>query len=165
MIEQEYAGFWIRAWASLIDTILVLIVLVPLIVSIYGLNYMSMESVNASSSYSASFYSFEGKGNFIINYILPAFIVLAFWIYKSATPGKMLTKLKIVDAKTGEKPSLRQFMLRYLGYFVSSFIFCLGFIWIAFDKRKQGWHDKIAGTVVIREFSKEAVKFSKEEDL
>ena len=32
---------------------------------------------------------------------------------------------------------------------ISGALFNLGFIWIAFDKRKQGWHDKIAGTVVI----------------
>ncbi len=41
-------------------------------------------------------------------------------------------------------------MGRYLGYFASTIPLCLGFLWIAFDKRKQGWHDKLAGTVVIR---------------
>ena len=75
---------------------------------------------------------------------------------------KMLTKLTIVDAKTGKKPSKKQFILRYLGYFLSSFVFCLGFIWIAFDKKKQGWHDKIAGTVVVKESSVEAVLFESE---
>jgi len=40
---------------------------------------------------------------------------------------------------------------RYFGYYVSGLILALGFIWIAFDKRKQGWHDKLAGTLVIRE--------------
>jgi uncharacterized RDD family membrane protein YckC len=39
---------------------------------------------------------------------------------------------------------------RFFAYFVSIFPACLGFLWIAFDRRKQGWHDKIAGTVVVR---------------
>lgn len=164
MKEQEYAGFWIRVLASIIDTVMIIIILVPIMALIYGVNYMSTESMSGGVSYSASSYSFEGGGNFILNYILPAVIVLAFWIYKSATPGKMLTKLTIVDAKTGKKPTKGQFILRYLGYFVSSFIFCLGFIWIAFDKKKQGWHDKIAGTVVIRESLKEPVKFGHDEN-
>ena len=155
---MTYAGFWIRVGASLIDTFMLLLILLPLAVSIYGLNSMSMEMSDGGMSYSASSYSFEGSGNFFLNYLLPAIIVIAFWLFKSATPGKMLTKLTIVDAKTGKKPTLGQFMLRYVGYFLSS-ILLLGFIWIAFDKRKQGWHDKLAGTVVVRDSNIEEVKF------
>jgi uncharacterized RDD family membrane protein YckC len=57
---------------------------------------------------------------------------------------------RIVDAKTGGKPSFKQEAIRYLGYFVSTFPLCLGLIWVGIDKRKQGWHDKLAGTVVVR---------------
>jgi uncharacterized RDD family membrane protein YckC len=42
-------------------------------------------------------------------------------------------------------------VIRLLCYFVSALPFYLGFLWAAFDRRKQGWHDKIAGTVVIQE--------------
>ena len=41
-------------------------------------------------------------------------------------------------------------MIRYLGYYVSAIPFGLGLLWVAFDPRKQGWHDKMAGTVVVR---------------
>ncbi len=157
---MTYAGFWIRVGASLIDTFVMLLILLPLIANIYGLNSTSMEMSSAGMSYYASSYSFEGSGNFFLNYLLPAIVVIAFWLLKSATPGKMLTKLTIVDAKTGKKPTLVQFLLRYVGYFLSC-IFLLGFIWVAFDKRKQGWHDKIAGTVVIRDSRIEEVKFEK----
>ena len=160
---MTYAGFWIRVGASLIDTFILLLVLFPFMASIYGLNSMNTEFSGDGMNYSASSYSFEGSDNFFINYILPAVIVLAFWIYKSATPGKMITKLTIVDAKTGKKPTTLQFVLRYLGYFLSS-IFLLGFIWIAFDKKKQGWHDKIAGTVVVRDSSVEEVRFENDEE-
>jgi uncharacterized RDD family membrane protein YckC len=57
---------------------------------------------------------------------------------------------KVVDAKTLGKPSNGQFIGRYLCYYVSSLLLGLGFIWVGFDSRKQGWHDKLAGTVVIR---------------
>jgi uncharacterized RDD family membrane protein YckC len=50
---------------------------------------------------------------------------------------------------------------QYFGYFVSILPLMLGFIWVGIDKKKQGFHDKLAGTVVIREWSKEAVKFDK----
>jgi uncharacterized RDD family membrane protein YckC len=138
MNEQEYAGFWIRAWASIIDTILMLIIIMPILFAIYGADLWVRESFVA------------GFWDFIFQYILPAIAVIILWIYKSATPGKMLTGLIIVDAKTGEKPSTGQFIVRYLGYYVSIIPLSLGFIWVGIDKRKQGWHDKLAGTVVIK---------------
>lgn len=92
----------------------------------------------------------HGPTNFIISYLFPAIASITFWIYKSATPGKMVLGLKIVDADTGGPCSTGQLIGRYLGYYVSLLVFFLGFIWVAFDKRKQGWHDKLAGTLVIR---------------
>ena len=128
MNEQEYAGFWIRAWASIIDTILMLIIIMPILFAIYGADLWVRESFVA------------GFWDFIFQYILPAIAVIILWIYKSATPGKMLTGLIIVDAKTGEKPSTGQFIVRYLGYYVSIIPLSLGIIWVGIDKRKQGWH-------------------------
>ncbi len=75
---------------------------------------------------------------------------LYFWVYVSATPGKMAMALKIVDAKTLEAPSRKQLYIRFLGYLLSTLPLGLGFLWIAFDKRKQGWHDKLAHTLVIK---------------
>jgi len=138
MNEQEYAGFWIRAWASIIDTILMLIIIMPILFAIYGADLWVRESFVA------------GFWDFIFQYILPAIAVIILWVYKSATPGKMITGLIIVDAKTGEKPSTGQFIVRYLGYYVSIIPLSLGIIWVGIDKRKQGWHDKLAGTVVIK---------------
>lgn len=78
-------------------------------------------------------------------------IILLFWVYRSATPGKMILRMKIVDAKTGGAPSKAQLIGRYFGYFLSTLPLGLGFLWIYYDKKKQGWHDKLAGTVVIVE--------------
>jgi len=150
MNEQEYAGFWIRTWASIIDTVLILLIIWPILTGIYGVEYWQ----------STSFV--QGTWDVLLNYILPAIAVIIFWSYKSATPGKMVTNLTIVDAKSGGKPSTGQFIGRYLGYYVSMLPLFLGIIWVGIDKRKQGWHDKLAGTVVIKSNHTEAVKFESE---
>ena len=62
----------------------------------------------------------------------------------------MATKLKIVDAKTGNKLSVGQAIGRYFAYIPAILPLGLGLIWVGIDKKKQGWHDKLAGTVVIR---------------
>jgi uncharacterized RDD family membrane protein YckC len=137
--EPKYAGFWIRVAAALIDTIWLILITFPFLIMIYGMDYFN----------GALGKPVLGIWNFIISYVLPAVVIIIFWIYRSATPGKMVVKVKIVDAKTGEQPSTGQYIGRYLAYFVSSFPLGLGIIWVAFDKRKRGWHDMLAGTVVI----------------
>ncbi|MES9886029.1 MAG: RDD family protein [Candidatus Sedimenticola sp. 6PFRAG1] len=78
--------------------------------------------------------------------------IILFWRYWGATPGKMLIHVKIVDARTYNPPSVGQLVGRYLGYLASAIPLMLGFIWIAFDRKKQGFHDKLSGTVVIRSY-------------
>ena len=81
--------------------------------------------------------------------LLPLAYYLGFWLWRSATPGKMLCRLEIRSADQGRlRPG--QALLRLLAYLPSLFLFGLGFLWIAFDRDKQGWHDKIAGTTVVR---------------
>ena len=77
-------------------------------------------------------------------------LVILFWAKKQATPGKMAVSAKIVDAKTGGKPSTKQCVGRYFAYILSFIPFGLGFLWVAFDPKKQSWHDKLAGTVVVK---------------
>lgn len=105
-----------------------------------------------------------GLGDFVINLVLPAAVVIAFWVYMGATPGKMAMSARIVDADTGAPLTTTQSVIRYLGYFVSLVQFGVGYIWIAFDRRKQGWHDKMANSVVVRPAEKEPVKFNQKTD-
>lgn len=134
-----YAGFWLRVIASLIDSLLIMLITYPILFGMYGSDYFLGEKVVA------------GIGDFLLTWVFPATAIILFWVYRSATPGKMLIKAKIVDAKTGAKPSTGKLIGRYFAYFVSMIPLMLGIIWVGIDKRKQGWHDKIAGTVVIRE--------------
>ena len=139
--DVKYAGFWIRFVAFLVDSVLVVILIFPPLVGIlfalYGDKYLEPLDF------------IEGELDSWLFRILPALAVIVFWIYKSATPGKMVVNTKIVDAKTGETPSKGQCIGRYFAYYLSTLPLFMGFFWIAFDKRKQGWHDKLAGTVVI----------------
>ena len=92
-----------------------------------------------------------GLRGFFVEALLPAIAVLVFWRLYGATPGKMAVSAKIVDARTGGAPATLRLVVRYAGYLVSTLPFFLGFAWIAIDRRKQGWHDKIAGTLVIND--------------
>lgn len=142
--EPRYVGFWARFLAMIIDSLLLAVILGVIIGAFFGKQYLEQAMMGdpGSSSSLALWYA--------VQLLLPAAIIVAFWIYRSATPGKMVISAEIVDAKSLGKPSVGQLIVRYVGYYVSTIVLCLGFLWIAFDKRKQGWHDKIAGTVVIK---------------
>jgi len=139
--EIRYVGFWARVGAALIDTVLIIAVTYPLLIAAYGWAYFDEESKTGF---------FAGPTDIFLNWIVPALVSIGFWLTKQATPGKMVVSAKVVDAKTGATLSVGQSIGRYLGYFLSLLPLGLGFIWVAFDARKQGWHDKLAGTVVIR---------------
>jgi uncharacterized RDD family membrane protein YckC len=136
--EIEYAGFWLRVAASLIDTVMLLILLFPLLSFIYGMSYWTEQRPSPDIL------------DIALNYIAPMLIVILFWIYKSATPGKLILKMKIVDANTLQQAKTGQLIVRYLGYYLSAIPFFLGLIWVGIDKRKQGFHDMLANTVVIK---------------
>ena len=147
--ELEYVGFWLRVWASVIDSVLVVLITVPLVLAVYGRDHFLDERM------------LSGPADFLISYVLPAIAIIAFWVTRGATPGKMAIGAKIVDERTGEAPRIGQSVVRYLGYFVSMIPLFLGMIWVGFDSKKQGWHDKMAGTVVVRarDRSPEPVRF------
>ena len=132
---MEYAGFWVRLWALIIDGFLIGLIATPI------------SSIMLGGAYIASA---DLLRDFLISALLPAAYIIMFWVFKAATPGKMAISAKIVDVKTGEAPSTARYIARYVGYLISILPLGLGFIWIAFDRRKQGWHDKLAGTVVVR---------------
>jgi uncharacterized RDD family membrane protein YckC len=73
-----------------------------------------------------------------------------FWARTGATPGMRAMGLKVVRDADGGPISTGQAILRLVGYWISGAVFYLGYIWILVDKRRRGWHDLIAGTVVIK---------------
>ncbi|MES2671252.1 MAG: RDD family protein [Pseudomonadota bacterium] len=136
----EYVGFWSRVGAAIVDALLVVVITFPPLVSIYGWEYFTSEKPGFIA----------GPTDFLISWVLPFVVTVLFWVWRQATPGKMVVSARIVDAKTGGTISVGQAMGRYVAYFISMLPLGLGIFWVAFDPRKQGWHDKIAGTIVVR---------------
>jgi uncharacterized RDD family membrane protein YckC len=137
--ELEYVGFWPRVGAALIDTLLLGVITWPLLTAFYGESYWTSNRL------------ILGPMDFLLSWVFPAVAVILFWVAKQATPGKMAVSAKIVDAATGNAASTGQLIGRYFSYFLALLPFAIGIIWVAFDGRKQGWHDKLAGTVVVRQ--------------
>ncbi|MCK9687740.1 RDD family protein [Scleromatobacter humisilvae] len=129
----RYVGFWARLAAGLLDLILVLFVVIPVLVWLFGDGWT------------------EGRGvvGFVVNWVPLGGAIIAFWVMKGATPGKMAISAVVVDAQTHSPVDFWQALTRYVGYFVSTIPLFAGLAWVAFDARKQGWHDKMARTVVV----------------
>jgi len=70
---------------------------------------------------------------------------------KGRTPGKSVLGLQVVDHQTGDIPGFgKMFVREIVGRFLSGLFFGIGYFWALFDKDAQAWHDKLAGTVVIK---------------
>ena len=150
MDSMEYGGFFLRTCAYLIDYILLIIITTPILRLVYG---TQIEQIPFENEMEALLY-IQGPTDFLLRFIAPSVVIFIFWLQYDATPGKMFLGMKIVDADTGGRPQPRQYLIRILGQFVSFFFFFIGVIWVAFDPRKQSWHDKMARTVVIRKKSR-----------
>jgi uncharacterized RDD family membrane protein YckC len=132
-IAIEYMGFWLRFVAAIVDALAVSVISYAL-TFIFGL----LPDVYL----------------FLYSY-LNSFIVLLlyYWLFtglKGQTPGKMIVGIKVADM-SGNKPGLLRAALREIpGKIISTIAFYIGFLWIAWDKKKQGFHDKLATTYVIK---------------
>ncbi len=142
----EYAGFWRRLFAAGFDSLWVFAIIIYLLINVDDTNYLVLpDNIIATLPILENFQ----WQRFLVENILPIILILWLWLKYAATPGKLLVDCEIVDADTGKKIDFQQALLRYIAYTISLIPFGLGFLWVLWDKRKQGWHDKIAGTVVI----------------
>jgi uncharacterized RDD family membrane protein YckC len=85
----------------------------------------------------------------LIVFVIMATYAVGFWYQFSATPGKWVVGSKVVDAKTLEKPTFKQLIIRVFSYILSAIPLCIGFMMAAFTKDCSSLHDKVAGTLVI----------------
>jgi uncharacterized RDD family membrane protein YckC len=138
--DMEYVGFWPRVGATIIDAILIMLITWPATYFVYGWAYFESDKL------------IQGPADVLINWLAPAVIVILFWVARGQTPGKMAIGAVIVDADTGNPITAGKAIIRYLGYFISLIGLFIGYIWVGFDPKKQGWHDHIAnqeaGTLV-----------------
>ncbi|MDR2152155.1 MAG: RDD family protein [Helicobacteraceae bacterium] len=134
----EYIGFWARVAATIIDNFAQFAILFALFFALAAMGFFNSTGKKELQAI-----------GYIAEIIFGFIYTIAFWISKQATPGKMAFGATIVDAATLGKPTTGQLIGRYFAYIISAFPLFLGFIWVAFDDRKRGWHDMLAGTLVI----------------
>lgn len=151
MTTYQFAGFWRRFIAYMIDGFIISVVfLVMAIVVVIAYVAGAISGGGAALTVLADPNRMAEINPWI--WLFSIFMNIIYFTYfhgsTGRTPGKMLLGLQVISVY-GTVISFGTAFLRSVGYLVSSVVFCLGYIWIAFDKKKQGWHDKIAGTVVI----------------
>ncbi|WEQ52691.1 RDD family protein [Komagataeibacter oboediens] len=165
-----YGGFWIRVVAYLIDSIvlwallgLLGMLLVPPSLSIsifdpqstggsggdYRISYIQPADYTIVSS--TPHLHWNGNGLFeLITLLLPAAYYIVFEASSlQATPGKILCRMRVTDLYGNRITALRA-AGRYFGKYLSALICGVGFLMVMWTQRKQGLHDILAGTCVIR---------------
>jgi len=142
-----YAGFWIRFVAVIVDSVIVFVA--TIVVSIVLGILIGLLAGFTGSVVDVS----QGGPLTYLSYFVSFAISIGYFIYGWAlgsTRGMRFFRLAVVDAQTGQPIGFGRAAMRYLGYIVSVIPCYIGLIWAAFDPKKQGWHDKIAGSVVIQ---------------
>lgn len=147
----EYAGFWRRVIAFWFDWVilfgLTIVLSIPLM-AIRGLDHVS-----------DALYLFPNRNpvntmGLVVNLFLAWFFYYA--ILESskmqATLGKRMIGIKVTDYE-GKRVSFGRATLRHFSKIISFFIFFIGFLMIAFTRKKQGLHDKIANCLVLKKLS------------
>ncbi|QQG41972.1 MAG: RDD family protein [Candidatus Woesebacteria bacterium] len=140
-----YAGFWARFGASLLDGLIIGVV--SFVINLV----MGIVTAVAGGGSASSVVAVVSMVVSLIFFVLELVYFIYFIGAKGQTLGKMALKIKVVKVGTTEAPGyLKAFLREVVGKFISSFVFLLGFLWMLWDKNKQTWHDKIAGTVVVK---------------
>jgi uncharacterized RDD family membrane protein YckC len=143
---DKKAGFWIRSLAFSIDNMILNIIYAVFFIT-GGL------AVYLASGTQDWLLILDRVLMLTIPYnIIMLIITIGYFTYlhgaTGQTIGKMVCQLKVVQ-ESGESLSYGKSFLRCVGYLLSAVVLNIGFLWVAFDKNKQGWHDKIARTYVI----------------
>jgi uncharacterized RDD family membrane protein YckC len=152
--QTTYAGFWIRLVARIIDAVIVGIpfgIIIGAFAVIGGLFASNSDSSNQNAQGATA--AVLG-GTFILLYLIAGVAQIGYWIYfwgsSGSTLGMRMLHLKVVDAVTGGPIGYARATIRFLMSIVNTWACYIGWIWVAFDPRKQGWHDKVANSVVLQ---------------
>ena len=137
MKKPEYAGFWLRLAAVIIDNLIMA-----------GIAFVMGFSLGL-------FFPWVGFFESSLFWNLTALAIG--WIYfaymesspKQATFGKQLMKIKVTDLK-GKRVTFARASARFFGKLLSGLILGIGYLMIAFTEKKQGLHDIIAGCLVVK---------------
>lgn len=143
----RYAGFGIRTAAYLIDAVILFIVALIVSPALGGITTTSNTIIGNELVQSSS----VNSAYLLFQILLGAIYFIGFWSLTSRTPGMMLLHLRVLRASDGKPISIGLGVVRYIGLLISFWVIFIGVIWVAIDARRQGWHDKMAGTFVVQE--------------
>jgi uncharacterized RDD family membrane protein YckC len=146
-----YGGFWRRFFAFMIDEML--LTAIGWFFFLIGGTALGLGIQTREMSFDKEIFWGLNLKYVLLYQFLTVLLSMAYFTYlhgmMGQTLGKKILGLKVMQ-ETGESMRPGLAFLRWVGYLINAVCMNLGFIWVAFDGRKQGWHDKIAGTVVIR---------------
>ena len=151
---MAYAGFWLRVVAYIIDGILLGVVMWIVNLAL-GIGAISDPAQMAQMTDEQAMELMGTMGrNLVISQILGVLLYLVYWSAmessaKQATLGKMVVGIRVTDANGG-RLSFGHALGRTAAKFISAIILCIGFLMVAFTERKQGLHDRRAGTLVVK---------------
>jgi uncharacterized RDD family membrane protein YckC len=136
------AGFISRAMAIIIDILLVsLIAFLAATTGLYLVNGFTLEG-------------FGSENIFIPIYIVLFFLASTYFVflhgYGGKTVGKILLGIELINNE-GERVGFGAAFIRWLGYYISAAFLFAGFLWSLVDSECQTWHDKLAGTYVVKD--------------
>ena len=141
-LSFELAGLNSRAIAFLIDLFLIsLVAVIAFGVGIYFIGNSYIETFGLKTVY-------------IPIYLLLIFLASSYFVilngYTGTTIGKRLMGIRLISDQ-GSPVGFWQSFVRWVAYYISAAFLFLGFVWSIFDSRSQSWHDKIAGTFVVKD--------------
>ncbi|WP_406656951.1 RDD family protein [Methanolobus sp. ZRKC2] len=150
----EYAGFWKRFFAAIVDNIIVIVVggiAAVFLGAVFGGITGSVVGIFASEGFIPTFFS-------TLLFFIIAFYLLIRWLYFAimesssyqATFGKQLLSIKVTDMELN-RISFWRATLRYFAKILSELIFFIGYLMIGFTEKKQGLHDIIANCLVVND--------------
>jgi uncharacterized RDD family membrane protein YckC len=140
-----YGGFWLRFVAYLLDGILINIVL-GILAAFTGISLLSADPAKIDPE---EFFSQMGTLQLVGLVVTWLYFALMESSPRGATVGKMVLGLRVVDTQ-GNRISFLRATGRFFAKFISAVILMIGFLMVAFDDRKRGLHDLIAGTLVVK---------------
>lgn len=145
---MNFAGFFTRFFALLFDN-LFMVILAFVIAFVLG-GFMAV--TGGTDSGILNFLSGTAGVILYVTLFLFQFLYFGyFWSKSGQTLGMKMLNIKVIRRGEDENISFLRGALRgSVGYWISGFIFSLGFIWAAFDGNKEAWHDKIFDTWVIK---------------
>lgn len=148
----QYAGFWKRFLAYIIDAILLSVVYFIILVPTFGLLGLGAATYEGDPEAAMGFMA-AFLGIYLLTIVA---IMIAGWLYfalmessaRGATLGKMALGIKVTDLN-GNRISFGKATGRYFGKIISGVILYIGFIMAAFTEKKQALHDIMAGCLVV----------------